>query len=106
MDVILCNFLLHHNLVPKFAKVQSQFVNNKDKTRSEETVLNSNLVEYKKNIQNLSRIHENVAEQSKHKYGVIVFRILYHNANLEQLAPLYFKRIFEQQCTGSFLDLL
>ena len=106
LDVILCNFLLHHNLVTKFAKVQSQFVNNKDKARSEESVLNSNLVEYKKNIQNLSRNHENVAEQLKHKYGVIVFRTLYHNAYLEQLTRIYFKRIFEHQCTGSFLDLL
>ena len=44
------------------------------------------------NLQVLSRNHENFVEQLKHKYGVILFRMLYHNivavlrrANLEQL---------------------
>ena len=44
------------------------------------------------NLQVLSRNHENFVEQLKHKYGVILFRMLYHNivavlrrTNLEQL---------------------
>ena len=39
---------LHHNLAPTFAKAQGQFVNNKDKTRAEELMLKSNLVEHKR----------------------------------------------------------
>ena len=54
--------LLHHNLVLTFAKVQGQLVNIKSKTRAEESILKSHLVEHKKNIQTLSRNHENVAE--------------------------------------------
>ena len=41
---------LHHNLVPTFVKVQGKFVNNKDKTRTEESILKSNLVEHEMSI--------------------------------------------------------
>ena len=68
---------LHNNLVPTFAKVQDQFVNNKDKTRSEESILKSNLVAHKRNMQILSGNHEDFAEQLKQEYGVILFRMLY-----------------------------
>ena len=68
---------LHYNLVPTLAKVQDQFVNNKDKTRSEESILKSNLVAHKRNMQILSGNHEDFAEQLKQEYGVILFRMLY-----------------------------
>ena len=68
---------LHYNLVPTLAKVQDQFVNNKDKTRSEESILKSNLVAHKRNIQILSGNHEDFAEQLKQKYGAILFRMLF-----------------------------
>ena len=80
----------HHNLETAFARVQGQFVNNKDKTRAEESILKS--VEQKRNIQILSRNHEKFVDQLKRKYGVILFRTFYHNisailrrSNLEQL---------------------
>ena len=66
----------HHNLVPTFAIIQRQFVNNKDKTRVEESILENNLVEHKRNVQILSRNHENF---EKHKYGVILYRMIYLN---------------------------
>ena len=53
---------LHHNLVPAFAKVQGEFVNIKNKSRAGESILESNLVEHKRNIQILSRNHENFVE--------------------------------------------
>ena len=59
--------------------MQGQFINNKDKTKAEESILKGNLVEHKRNIQILSRNHETFVEQLKHKYGVILFRILYLN---------------------------
>ena len=72
--------------------MQGQFVNIKDKTSAEESILKSNLVEHKRNIQILSRNHENFVEQLNHKYGVILLRMLYLNilavlrkSNLEQL---------------------
>ena len=84
--------LLHHNLVTTFAKVEGQFINSKDKTRVEESIFKSNLVEHKRNIQILSKNHENFVEQLKHRYGVILFRMLYLNilavlrkSDLEQL---------------------
>ena len=48
---------LHHNLLSTFAKVQGRFVNIKDKTRAEESILKSNLVEHERDIQILSRNH-------------------------------------------------
>ena len=54
---------LHHNLVPTFAKVQGEFVNIKNKSRAKESILKSNLVEHKRNIQILSRNHETFVEQ-------------------------------------------
>ena len=68
---------LHNKLVPTFAKVQDQFVNNKDKAGSEESILKSNLVAHKRNIQTLSGNHEDFAKQLKQKYGVILFRMFY-----------------------------
>ena len=41
---------LHRNLVPTFAKVQGQLVNNKGKTRAKELISKVNLVEHKRNI--------------------------------------------------------
>ena len=46
-NIVFIKISLHHNLVPKFLKVQDQFVNNKDRTRAEES-----------NVQNLSRNYE------------------------------------------------
>ena len=69
----------HHNIAPNFAKVQCQFVNNKDKTRAEESTLKINLVEHKRNIQILSRNHANFVQQLKYKDGAILFRMLYDN---------------------------
>ena len=70
---------LHHYLVPTFAKVWGQFVNTKDKARAKESILKWNLVEHKRNIQILSRNHENFVEQLKHKSGITLFRMLYIN---------------------------
>ena len=83
---------LHNNIVSTFAKVQCQFSNNKDKTRAKESILKSSLVEDKRNIHTLSRNHKHFVEQLTHKYGVILFRMLYLNmlavlrrSSLEQL---------------------
>ena len=70
---------LHHDFVRSFAKLQGQFVNNKGKTKAEESTLKINLVEHKRNMQILSRNHANFVQQLKHKDGAILFRMLYHN---------------------------
>ena len=63
--------------MPAFTKVQDQFVNNKDKAGSKESILKSNLVAHKRNIQTLSGNNEDFAKQLKQKYGVILFRMFY-----------------------------
>ena len=44
--------------------------------RAEESILDNNLVEHKRNVQILSRNHENF---EKRKYGVILYRMIYLN---------------------------
>ena len=42
---------LNLNLLPTFSKLQGQFVHNKDKTRTKESISKTNIVEHRKNIQ-------------------------------------------------------
>lgn len=79
--------------------MQGQFVNNEDKNcrqkvNIKEQERESNLVEHKENLLNLSRNYDNFVEQLKHKHGVIFLKMLYHEIlsvlllqrlNLEQL---------------------
>ena len=53
-SIAFINKSLHHNLLHTFVKVQGQFVIIKDKTRAKESILQSNLVDCKRNIQILS----------------------------------------------------
>ena len=100
-SIVFIKKSLHHNLVPAFAKVRGQFVNNKDKTGAEESILKSCLVEHKSNIQILSRNHETFAEQLKHKYGLILFRMLYLNV----LAVLRRSNLMYLKCKNNKLRI-
>ena len=49
--------VLFHEVTPPFAKVRGQFINHKDRYNAVQSILNSHLLEHRKNLKKLSYSH-------------------------------------------------
>ena len=67
---------LFHEVTPTFVKVRGQFINHKDRYNSVKSILNSHLLEHRKNLKKLSYSHLHIRTTLRNKIGFLIYRCI------------------------------
>ena len=67
---------LFHKVTPTFAKVRGQFLNYKDRYNAVKLILNSHLLEHRKNLKKLSYSHVYIGATLRNKIGLLLYRCI------------------------------
>ena len=63
---------LFHEVTPTFAKVRGQFINHKDRYNAVKSILNSHILEHRKNLKKLSYSHLHIRTILRNKIVLFV----------------------------------
>ena len=78
-NIAFINKVIHNKVIPKFAEVKGQFLNNNEKHDSEMKILRSHLLENKRNLRSLTSKLRKCKDDLIISFGKFSTSILEHN---------------------------